>query len=198
MAAQTARRKRGRHPAVTVESTFLVPSEERQAQQRRLLGDAESELCRLDIDWIEPVSHAIPDVLGRPSRPYRTLGILGLLELRGSITARDRKAGEQFQQDFSISQFETLRAAPMVRIGHAVPVFSARQASARQAIRRAIHAVGGNSSIAASVVWAVVGQERSIGDWCRGRLIVGETWDARTVRGILIGALAGLTVHYGY
>ena len=57
---------------------------------------------------IEIMPAIIADSAGRPSRPYRAVDTLMLMERRGSITAGMRQAGEDFRHRFALAQLDPL------------------------------------------------------------------------------------------
>jgi hypothetical protein len=71
------------------------------------------------------------------------------------------------------------------------------QVAARERVARALDALGGHGSPAASCVWQVVGMQTSIREWA-----LRQGWGGRPVRqenaqGILVAALGVLAKHYG-
>jgi len=50
---------------------------------------------------IERLERAIGDAAGHPSRPYRAVDTLAIMQRRGSITAGMRQAGEDFRARFA-------------------------------------------------------------------------------------------------
>ena len=127
---------------------------------------------------IERLDRAIADAQGNASRPYRALDTLAVMERRGSITAGMRQAGEDFRARFATAQLDPLRALDLsqLRLGDR-PSRSGedgpglRIEAARDAVWRAIQAIGGIASPAGSCVWHVVGWECSLKAWAaRARL----------------------------
>src|SRR5437899_13102718 len=55
------------------------------------------------------------DESGRPSRPYRAVDTLAVMERRGSITGGMRQAGEDFRARFAVAQLDPLRAPDLSR-----------------------------------------------------------------------------------
>ena len=64
---------------------------------------------------VERVERPIADDSGRPSRPYRAVDTLAVMERRGSITAGMRQAGEDFRARFAVAQLDPLRAPDLSR-----------------------------------------------------------------------------------
>ena len=132
---------------------------------------------------IERLDRAIADAQGNPSRPYRALDTLAIMERRGSITAGMRQAGEDFRARFATAQLDPLRALDLSQLrlgerrsrrGEEGP--GLRIEAARDAVWRAIQAVGGIASPAGSCVWHVVGWERSLKAWA-----LEQGWNGRRV-----------------
>src|SRR6266478_7207314 len=106
---------------------------------------------------VELVERPIADECGRPSRPYRAVDTLAVMERRGSITAGMRQAGEDFRARFAVAQLDPLRALDLSRLRIAEPRLrrdndgpGLRIEPARGAVWRTIQAVGGIASPAGS------------------------------------------------
>src|SRR5882724_10538106 len=65
---------------------------------------------------IELVERPIADESGRPSRPYRAVDTLAVMERRGSITGGMRQAGEDFRARFAVAQLDPLRALDLTHL----------------------------------------------------------------------------------
>jgi hypothetical protein len=178
-------RTTSRQPSIKAESA-IVPTSER----------GEHEL-------IERVERPIADVTGGSARPYRAVDTLAMMERRGSITAAMRQAGEDFRVRFATAQLDPLRAIDYSRprtgggvrrkVGEET---GWRIEAAREAVWRAVLAVGGPGSPGGSCLWHVVGWERSLKEWA-----IEQGWNGRRVSqeaasGILIGALGALEAHH--
>lgn len=158
---------------------------------------------RLQHSLIEPVLAVIADVSGRPSRPYRVVDTLTIMERRGSITAGMRQVGEDFRRRFAVAQLDPLRAfdlsqmsmgdKPASRGDHAPGV---RVEAARTAVWRAVGALGGIASPAGSCLWHVVGWERSLKEWALEQGWAGRRVSQEAASGILIAALGALETHF--
>ena len=152
---------------------------------------------------IEPVPRAIPDVAGPPSRPYRAVDTLTIMERRGSITAGMRQAGEDFRARFAVAQLDPIRALDpaQLRLGGG-GVRREREGpglrieAARGAVWRAIQAVGGPGSPAGSCVWHVLGWEQSLKEWAMTQGWSGRRVSQEAASGILVAALGALEEHY--
>ena len=153
---------------------------------------------------VERLERPIADESGRPGRPYRAVDTLGTMERRGSITAGMRQAGEDFRVRFAIAQLDPLRAPDWsrLRVGGSARFRTAdepglRIEGARDAVWRAIRAVGGIGSPAGSCLWHVVGWERSLKEWALGQGWSGRRVSQEAASGILIAALGALEAHFG-
>jgi hypothetical protein len=152
---------------------------------------------------IERVERPIADEYGRPSRPYRSVDTLAAMERRGSITGGMRQAGEDFRARFAVAQLDPLRAPDWSRLRErGASRFKGdepglRIERAREAVWRAIQAVGGPSSPAGSCLWHVVGWEQSLKEWALGQGWSGRRVSQETASGILIAALGALEMHFG-
>src|SRR5215472_17493436 len=133
---------------------------------------------------IERLGRPIADEAGRPARPYRAVDTLAAMERGGSITAGMRQAGEDFRARFATAHLDPLRAPDWsrLRVGGSSSNFrildepGARIEGARDAVWRAILAVGGIGSPAGSCIWHVVGWERSLKEWA-----LEQGWSGRRV-----------------
>ena len=139
-----------------------------------------------------------------PSRPYRALDTLAIMERRGSITAGMRQAGEDFRARFATGptrpaararSFAAAARRPPARRGDEAP--GLRIEAARDAVWRAIQAVGGIASPAGSCVWHVVGWECSLKAWALEQGWNGRRVSQEAASGILIAALGALEAHFG-
>jgi hypothetical protein len=127
--------------------------------------------------------------------PFERLSTLRLLEARGVISAIEARAGERFNFLFQRGNLDGLRAADMSR----EPVSGGRMAGdlppsaerSRKRIADAMAALGGHGSLAASVIWHVVGLE-----WPTRRWAISTQRRQDQATGILIGALSALAAHF--
>ena len=148
---------------------------------------------------IERLESAIGDAAGHPSRPYRAVDTLAIMQRRGSITVGMRQAGEDFRARFALAHLDPLRAVDLSRLrlgerslrpegdGPAL-----RIEAARGAVWRAIQAVGGIASPAGSCLWHVLGWERSLKEWALQQGWSGRRVSQESASGILIAALGAL------
>ena len=153
---------------------------------------------------VERLERSIGDSSGRPARPYRAIDTLAVMERRGSITAAMRQAGENFRARFMTAQLDPLSAFDLSRPragGHSSfrsgEEPGVRIDNARDAVWRAILAVGGLGSAGGSCLWHVLGWERSLKEWA-----LEQGWNGRRVTqeaasGVFIAALGALEAHFG-
>lgn len=131
---------------------------------------------------------------------FRTVDTLGLLLRNGSISMPMHAAGEDFARTFVTAQLSAAGSAPMDRIpgGQWRDTMTERCAWARKQLGDALDAVGGIASPGGCAVWHVAGLGHSVKEWSA---VVG--WNGRRLnqyeaKGILVGALGVLAVHYGH
>ena len=154
---------------------------------------------------IERLERPIADVTGSPARPYRAVDTLAMMERRGSITASMRQAGEEFRRCFATAQLDPLRALDYSRprdgggvrrkVGEEPGL---RIENAREAVWRAVLAVGGLGSPGGSCLWHVVGWERSLKEWALEQGWSGRRVSQEAASGILVAALGALEAHHGH
>ncbi|HZT90376.1 MAG TPA: DUF6456 domain-containing protein [Stellaceae bacterium] len=142
------------------------------------------------------------DETGSPSRPYRAVDTLAIMERRGSITAGMREAGEDFRTRFAVAQLDPLRALDVsrLRVGGRSLRFDGnepglRVEAARASVWAAIRAVGGIASPAGSCLWHVLGWECSLKEWAMEQGWSGRRVSQETASGILIAALGALEAY---
>jgi hypothetical protein len=126
------------------------------------------------------------------------------MERRGAITAGMREAGEDFRARFAVAQLDPLRALDLSRLRFGESGVRGagdgpglRIEAARDAVWRALQAVGGIGSPAGSCLWHVIGWERPLKEWAIAR---GWSWrrvSQESASGILIAALGVLEAHFG-
>jgi hypothetical protein len=165
--------------------------------------DAAPTLERMARGPVERLERAFADGSGRPARPFRAVDTLALMERRGSITAAMRQAAEDFRTRFAVAQLDPLRALDYSRPrdGAAAPrnadtAPGARVEGARQAVWRAILAVGGIGSPGGSCLWHVVGWERSLKEWALEQGWSGRRVSQEAASGILVATLGALEAHF--
>ena len=190
-------------------NSFMVCSKMPNAPRRGMvLERAEAAVVptpeRRNHGVVERLNRSIADESGRPARPYRAVDTLAAMERRGSITAGMRQAGEDFRARFTVAQLDPLRAPDWSRPRDRGSIQfndddhpGLRIEAARDAVWKAIHAVGGVGSPAGSCLWHVVGWERSLKEWALEQGWNGRRVSQETASGILIAALGALEAHFG-
>jgi hypothetical protein len=158
---------------------------------------------RLQQGEIEVMPRPIADGSGRPSRPFRAVDTLTMMERRGSITAGMREAAEDFRARFATAQLDPLRALDYSRPRYDGSIRGSRCdglapqiEGARKHIWQAVGAVGGPRSPGGSCLWHVVGWERSIKEWALEQGWNGRRISQEAASGILVAALGALEAHY--
>ena len=152
---------------------------------------------RMSHDRIERAAEQIADALGMAGAPWRVESMLARLERHGTISARERLAGETFGRLFRLAALDPLHAAGMARKCDAAATEGPKCIWARERINDALDALGGLHSACGSCSWHVLGMELSVREWA-----VREGWGGRPVsphvaRGTLCGALGVLVKHFG-
>ena len=151
---------------------------------------------------VELLPRPIADARGQPSRPYRAVDTLAIMERRGTISPGMRQAGEDFRARFGVAQLDPLRALDLshLRLGEQSlrpdrdgP--GQRIEAARRAVWRALQAVGGLASPAGSCLWHVLGWQRSLKEWALEQGWSGRTVTQEAASGILVAALGALEAH---
>jgi hypothetical protein len=99
--------------------------------------------------------------------------------------AADREA-------FRIAHMDALRAADMARVPGAYSKPVEPPVWARRAISSAIERLGGQGSIAASCIWAVVGLEVPVSRWAVEHAGIHR----RVAAGVLLASLSVLVAHF--
>jgi hypothetical protein len=152
---------------------------------------------------VERVGQAIGDDAGRPARPYRAVDTLAVMQRKGSITAGMRQAGEDFRTRFATAQLDPLRAFDPSRprndrhsASRSEHEPGLRIQRARDAVWRAIGAVGGLNSAGGSCLWYVVGWERTIKEWALQQGWSGRRVSQEAASGILVATLGALEAHF--
>ena len=152
---------------------------------------------------VERAERALADAAGQPSRPYRAVDTLAIMERRGSISRGMRQAGEDFRARFALAQLDPLRALDPshLRFGdrggrRGGEPAGQRIEQARDQVWRAMQAVGGIASPAGSCLWHVLGWERSLKEWALEQGWGGRRVSQEAASGILVAALGALESHY--
>lgn len=147
---------------------------------------------------VEAPTHQIADARGEIGAPFRGVDWLSLMARRGVVTEPMREAGERFADDFRLALLDPVRAVrldrPRMQTGGTPQDPSDGVLGARRRIAGAQRALGGAGSPCERAAWHVLGFGRTVAEWCRAD---GGRMRADTAKGILVGALGVLAVHYG-
>lgn len=147
---------------------------------------------------VEPPAHQIADARGEIGAPFRGVDWLTLMARRGVVTESMRAAGERFCDDFRLALLDPVRAIrldkPRAPAGAVTTELSDGVVGARRRVAGARHALGGAGSPCERAAWHVLGFGHTVAEWCRAD---GGRMRADTAKGILVGALGVLAVHYG-
>lgn len=147
---------------------------------------------------IEPPVRQIADARGEIGAPFRGVDWLALMARRGVVTESMRAAGERFSNDFRLALLDPVRAIrldrPRAQAGAVSADLSDGVLGARRRVAGARQALGGAGSPCERAAWHVLGFGHTVAEWCRAD---GGRMRADTAKGILVGALGVLAVHYG-
>jgi hypothetical protein len=146
----------------------------------------------------------VVDEHGNIGLPWHAESLLAALERSGDISARERHAGERFQEIFRLAALDVLHAIDPSRVsvsGGPADRVSPGSERARNTIAQALDAMGGPTAPASLVCWYVLGLELSLRDFERR-----EGWstngthrrplDRKAAKGMLVGALGVLEVFF--
>ena len=147
---------------------------------------------------VEPPARQIADARGEIGAPFRGVDWLTLMARRGVVSEAMRAAGERFSDDFRLALLDPVRAIrldrPRVTAGAVSQDLSNGVLGARRRVAGARRALGGAGSPCERAAWHVLGFGHTVAEWCRAD---GGRMRADTAKGILVGALGVLAVHYG-
>jgi len=147
---------------------------------------------------VEPPARQIADAQGEIGAPFRGVDWLTLMARRGVVTEAMRAAGERFSDDFRLALLDPVRAIrldrPRTQAGAVSQHLSDGVLGARRRVAGARRTLGGAGSPCERAAWHVLGFGHTVAEWCRAD---GGRMRADTAKGILIGALGVLAVHYG-
>lgn len=153
---------------------------------------------RLAQSPVEPPVRQIADAKGEIGAPFRGVDWLTLMARRGVVTDSMHAAGERFSGDFRLALLDPVRAIrldrPRAAPGAITQDLSDGVLGARRRVANARRALGGAGSPCERAAWHVLGFGHTIAEWCRTD---GGRMRADTAKGILVGALGVLAVHYG-
>ena len=136
----------------------------------------------------------------RRTEHFRCIDTLGILLRNASITPEMHEAGQEFNRTFVFAQMDPAGAPPLDRVpsGQWQDSMTERMAWARKRLHEALDAVGGVDSPGGCAVWHVAGLGRSVKEWSALAGWNGRALNQYEAKGILVGALGVLAVHYGY
>jgi hypothetical protein len=110
---------------------------------------------------VRGLDQSIADADGNIGAPLVRLGTLARLEARGKISPAMCEAGNCFHALFQLGALDGFKAADMGRVpvsgGQKFDDLTPSHERCRARIAEAVAALGGNGSIAASIIWHVVG-----------------------------------------
>ena len=159
---------------------------------RALDGDKEAAVERFGL--------SLPDVAGDIGNPHRTYDTLATLRRNGSIAGPEYDAGRAFEEDFIRAKLEPLHASNPARIPASGPVeLSDLMVAGRRRVGGAMRALGGTATPAGSAVWCILGTGLTVKEWAAKCQFGqgGRSLDEKVAKGIFLGALGVLAVHYG-
>ena len=159
---------------------------------RALDGDRDAAVERFGL--------SLPDVAGDVGNPHRTYDTLATLRRNGSIADAEYDAGRAFEEDFIRARLEPLHASNPARLPASGPAeLSDLIVAGRRRVGGAMRALGGNATPAGSAVWCILGTGLTVKEWAAKCQFGqgGRSLDEKVAKGIFLGALGMLTVHYG-
>lgn len=131
---------------------------------------------------------------------FRYVDSLGLLLRHGAITRAMHDAGQEFNRCFAQAHLSPAGAPPLDRTPgvRAADSMTERCAWAHKKLDEALWAVGGIGSPGGSAIWHVAGLGCSVKEWSAVQGWNGRRLNPYEAKGILVGALGVLAMHYGY
>ncbi len=149
---------------------------------------------------VERFGLSLPDAAGDIGNPHRTYDTLATLRRNGSIAGAEYDAGRAFEEDFIRARLEPLHASNPARLPGSGPAeLSDLVVAGRRRIGGAMGALGGTATPAGSAVWCILGTGLTVKEWA-GMCQFGQggrSLDEKVAKGIFLGALGMLAVHYG-
>lgn len=159
---------------------------------RALSGDRDAVVERFGL--------SLPDAAGDIGNPHRTYDTLATLRRNGSIAGAEYDAGRAFEEDFALARLEPLHASNPARIPASGPAeLSDAMVAGRRRVDGAMRALGGIATPVGSAVWAILGEGLTVKEWAAKCQFGqgGRSLDEKVAKGIFLGALGVLAVHYG-
>jgi hypothetical protein len=151
---------------------------------------------------VERLGYPVLDAGGVLSRPLIGLDTLARMERAGTISNRERRAGDRFHVLFRRASLDGFRVPDLDRavLGRSVTSNGNGKSpegseAAKLAVLSAVDALGGMASPTGSCAWYVLGLEMSIKSWveCRYRT---RPLDVMMASGILVADLGILRAHW--
>ncbi len=149
---------------------------------------------------VERFGLSLPDVAGDIGNPHRTYDTLATLRRNGSIAGAEYDAGRAFEEDFIWARLDPLHASNPARLPASGPAeLSDLMVAGRRRVGGAMRALGGNATPAGSAVWCILGTGLTVKEWAAKCQFGqdGRSLDEKVAKGIFLGALGMLAVHYG-
>lgn len=126
-------------------------------------------------------------------RVSRKIDLMSAMERNGTIERSWAAAGRKFQEDFDRAYGGMVKAADVCRQPDQGGCGVAGNEIAKDEVWRALRALGGLGNPSGEALWHILGEGLDIKDWAlRSNFGVSE----KTARGVLVGALGQLAVHY--
>ena len=167
------------------------PLDYRQSH-RALEGDGNPAVVRFGL--------SLPDAAGDIGNPHRTYDTLATLRRNGSIAGAEYDAGRAFEEDFARARLDPLHASDPARLPAGGPAeLSDLMVAGRRRVASTMGALGGTATPAGSAVWCILGNGLTVKEWSAKCQFGqgGRSLDEKVAKGIFLGALGMLAVHYG-
>ncbi len=143
---------------------------------------------------------SLPDAVGDIGNPHRSYDTLATLRRNGSIAGPEYDAGRAFEEDFIRARLEPLHASNPARMpGRGPAELSDLMVAGRRRVGSAMSALGGTVTPAGSAIWCILGGGLTVKEWAAKCQFgeAGRSLDQKVAKGIFLGALGVLAVHYG-
>ena len=149
---------------------------------------------------LSPVFSQTADAKGGVGVPLaRRKAPLEAMLARGTINAAQYEAGKQFESLFARAQFESLQACDLMRpSGGRWREKSDAVLDARDQVWAVLQKLGGLDWIITEAAWQVIGQGRTIKEFCASvRLAKDAPLNPHRATGLVEGALTVMAGHFG-
>lgn len=141
------------------------------------------------------------DTAGNMSRPVgRVRDTVDVLMANGFISPEEHEAAKRFGWDFHRANLDTLKSVDYEKVpgGSGEPEHMTGMLDARERVNKAVNALGGIGQPAGSIIWNVVGLQRTMKRYATEFAFCnGSSLNESTVKGMLVCALGALALHYG-